>query len=353
MLAAAGWAVQDAARVEPRCGARRRRPRVRPRSRRTGAPTTCSSSTAQAVGVIEAKKEGETLTGVEWQTREVRRRAPGRGPDRARGRAAVRLRVHRRRDPLHERARPRAASREVFSFHRPETLAGWIDDEPRAPDGADAPPPAAHAAAARRRRASGRRRTRAIRNLEESLADEPPARADPDGDRLGQDLHRRERRLPARQARRRAPRPVPRRPRQPRPPDAEGVPGLRDARTTAASSPSSTTSSTSPRTAIDPVARVMISTIQRLYSILRGEAELDPELDEHSAYDVEPDRAGRRSPTTRRVPIETFDVDHRRRVPPLDLRRLAAGARLLRRLPRSGSPRRRTSRRSASSTRTS
>ena len=50
-----------------------------------------------------------------------------------------------------------------------------------------------------------------------------------------------------------------------------------------------------------------ITTIQRLYSILRGEAELDPELDEHSAYDLLARRAGagRLQPG---VPIETFDV---------------------------------------------
>src|SRR5206468_7280299 len=40
---------------------------------------------------------------------------------------------------------------------------------------------------------------------------------------------------------------------------------------------------------IDPVARVTITTIQRLYSALKGEPELDPELDEHSAYDLLPD----------------------------------------------------------------
>ncbi|MDQ3670576.1 MAG: DEAD/DEAH box helicase family protein, partial [Actinomycetota bacterium] len=37
---------------------------------------------------------------------------------------------------------------------------------------------------------------------------------------------------------------------------------------------------------IDPVARVTISTIQRIYSILRGETSLDEELDEHSAFEL-------------------------------------------------------------------
>ena len=58
---------------------------------------------------------------------------------------------------------------------------------------------------------------------------------------------------------------------------------------------------------IDPSAHVVITTIQRLYSILRGEAELDPELDEQSleeltvadppAVDYQP-----------RLPIEAFDL---------------------------------------------
>src|SRR5205085_10271571 len=58
---------------------------------------------------------------------------------------------------------------------------------------------------------------------------------------------------------------------------------------------------------IDPVARATVTTIQRLYSILKGEPELDPELDEHSAYDLLPDEP---VPVTYnpRVPIEMFDV---------------------------------------------
>jgi type I restriction enzyme R subunit len=58
---------------------------------------------------------------------------------------------------------------------------------------------------------------------------------------------------------------------------------------------------------VDPSARVCISTVQRLYSILRGEPDLDPELDEHSAYEL---------PVAEPVPVqyskllppESFDV---------------------------------------------
>jgi type I restriction enzyme R subunit len=58
---------------------------------------------------------------------------------------------------------------------------------------------------------------------------------------------------------------------------------------------------------IDCTARVCISTVQRIYSILKGEAELDEELDEHSAYELRPPEplAAEYNPA---VPPETFDI---------------------------------------------
>ncbi len=59
---------------------------------------------------------------------------------------------------------------------------------------------------------------------------------------------------------------------------------------------------------IDPVARVVISTIQRLYSMLKGEADLPHDLDEVSAATLEDLR---REPMpvvySPAIPIETFD----------------------------------------------
>ena len=59
---------------------------------------------------------------------------------------------------------------------------------------------------------------------------------------------------------------------------------------------------------IDPVSRVCISTIQRIYSMLRGES-LDPELEELSGFDRD---LGRREPAeveyNPHIPIDTFDV---------------------------------------------
>ena len=59
---------------------------------------------------------------------------------------------------------------------------------------------------------------------------------------------------------------------------------------------------------IDPVCKVTITTIQRLYSMLRGEAEMDPELEEPSLFDLNP---GSQKPKdveyNHNKPIETFD----------------------------------------------
>ncbi len=55
------------------------------------------------------------------------------------------------------------------------------------------------------------------------------------------------------------------------------------------------------------VSRVVISTIQRLYSILKGEPEFAEELDEESAYDLQPAKPVDVAYNPR-VPIETFDV---------------------------------------------
>ena len=58
---------------------------------------------------------------------------------------------------------------------------------------------------------------------------------------------------------------------------------------------------------IDPVSRVCISTIQRVYSILQGE-ELDPEMEELSGFDNSLQRQVPPVEYNPEVPIETFDV---------------------------------------------
>jgi len=59
---------------------------------------------------------------------------------------------------------------------------------------------------------------------------------------------------------------------------------------------------------LDPVSRVCISTIQRIYSMLKGEPELDAELEEGSMFDLSPaEEKPREVGYNPRIPIETFD----------------------------------------------
>ncbi len=58
---------------------------------------------------------------------------------------------------------------------------------------------------------------------------------------------------------------------------------------------------------IDPAARVVITTVQRLYSMLRGEEELAPGVDELSGSEIELERPVEIAYNAK-IPIETFDV---------------------------------------------
>jgi type I restriction enzyme R subunit len=59
---------------------------------------------------------------------------------------------------------------------------------------------------------------------------------------------------------------------------------------------------------LDPVSRVCITTIQRLYSMLRGEPEFDAELEEQSAFDLPIlDQKPKEVAYNPQIPIETFD----------------------------------------------
>lgn len=59
---------------------------------------------------------------------------------------------------------------------------------------------------------------------------------------------------------------------------------------------------------LDPVSRVCITTIQRLYSMLKGEPEFDAELEERSLFDISPMEEKPKEVTYNpQIPIETFD----------------------------------------------
>jgi type I restriction enzyme R subunit len=209
MLAAAGWVVQEAGRVNLSAG---RGVAVREFVMRPphGRADYLLFLDGRATGIVEAKKEGETLTGVEWQSAKYVDGLPDELEPAIEGGLPFVCESTGTETRFTNRLAPDPASRQVCSFHRPETLAGWLDEVRRH---ATAPtlrhrlralPPLEH-----RPLACPAHRGREPRALARG---EPAARADPDGDRLGQDVHRRERRLPAREARRRATDPLPRRP---------------------------------------------------------------------------------------------------------------------------------------------
>jgi type I restriction enzyme R subunit len=59
---------------------------------------------------------------------------------------------------------------------------------------------------------------------------------------------------------------------------------------------------------IDPVSRVCITTIQRLYSMLKGETEFDESLEEQSAFEMYPQEVQPKEITYNpNIPIEAFD----------------------------------------------
>ncbi len=60
---------------------------------------------------------------------------------------------------------------------------------------------------------------------------------------------------------------------------------------------------------IDPVSKVCITTIQRLFSMLKGEPEFDEEIEEHSIFEISPQEVGAPKEVSYnpQIPIETFD----------------------------------------------
>ncbi len=126
MLDAAGWRVQDAAKANIHAG---RGVALRNFALKTGHGFAdyLLYVDGAAAGVVEAKKEGTTLTGVEVQSGKYSQGLPKTLPAPIRPlpfcyeSTGIETRFTNCLDP-----EPR--SRQVFSFHRPETMAGWIDD---------------------------------------------------------------------------------------------------------------------------------------------------------------------------------------------------------------------------------
>ena len=126
MLLDAGWLVQDVKSVNLHAG-RGVAIREFPLERGFGFADYLLYVDGQAAGVIEAKKAGTTLSGVEIQSDKYTQGLPPALPAWFRPlpfsyeSTGVETHFTNSLDP-----EPRA--RTVFSFHRPETLAAWIDD---------------------------------------------------------------------------------------------------------------------------------------------------------------------------------------------------------------------------------
>jgi type I restriction enzyme R subunit len=192
LLAAAGWDVQHykAADIHAKRGVAMREFELNPGH---GTADYLLYVDGKAAGVIEAKKEGATLTGVEVQSGKYAQGLPAALP------------AHRRPLPfLYESTGlethftngldPEPRARNVFAFHRPETLAEWLAELPQATVLTTADPPVGAANAAQFAPATFLARVRhmpplvtewgdfklwpaqiqAIRNLEASLAQNKP-----------------------------------------------------------------------------------------------------------------------------------------------------------------------------------
>jgi type I restriction enzyme R subunit len=302
MLADAGWAVQDARAVNLSAaqGVAVREFVMKPPH---GRADYLLFVDGVAVGVIEAKKEGETLRGVQWQSAKYVDGVPDDVPTIE---GALPFVYESTGDETHftNTLDPDAASREVFSFHQPRTLAGWLEqirEHPTAPTlrhRLRALPPLTP-------NGLWPAQFTAIQNLEQSLAANRPRALIQMATGSGKTF------TAANVAYRLV-----------KHADARRILFLVDRANLGRQTLKEFQSFSTPddgrkftelynvqhlsSNRVDPVARVTISTIQRVYSILRGDPALDEEVDEHSAFEV----AGELVPVEYNpvLPPEFFDV---------------------------------------------
>ena len=308
MLAQAGWAVQDRQRLNLYAS---RGVAIREFSVTSGAADYLLFVDGDAVGIIEAKKEGETLTGVEEQSYKYRTGVPDNLPVAriplpfAYESTGIETQFTSDLDPV-----PR--SRPLFCFHRSETLAKWLEQSPEG-----IPSEQNNTLRARLRRlpplvTTGLRdcQIEAITKLEQSLALNKPRALIQMATGSGKtytavsSIYRLIKFA-----------------------GAKRVLFLVDRANLARQTLNEFLQYQTPddgrkfaelynvqhlqHNSIDPVAKVCITTIQRLYSILTGEPELDPEAEERSLFD-EDDEIENQLPKEVRynpnVPIEIFDI---------------------------------------------
>lgn len=303
LLSAAGWILQDLAEANVTAG-RGVAVREFPLKAGHGFTDYLLYVDGAAAGVVEAKKEGATLIGVEIQTARYSEGLPDS------------LKAYRRPLPFCYQStgvetrftnllEPDARSRQVFAFHKAETLADWLMEESRSPGST---------LRARLKRLPPLSpvglwpaQEQAIRGLERSLGDGRPraliqmasgggktftacnfsyrainhAKARRilflvDRNTLGKQTYKEFQQFAT-------------------PDDGRKFTELYNAQHMQSNK-------------LDPVSKVCITTIQRLYSMLKGEAEFDPAQEEGSMFDL---AALTKEPVpvtyNPALPIETFD----------------------------------------------
>jgi type I restriction enzyme R subunit len=319
-LVAAGWQIQDAHAINL-AAARGLAIREFPLSRGHGTADYLLYADRKALGTIEAKKEGETLTGVEVQSEKYAAGLPANLPA-----------WHRPLPFLYQSTGiethftnaldPDPRSRRVFQFHQPATLLAWAQglSGVAVADSAVREPQTGYGGTAtllRRLRQMPELDTRgmrdaqitAIRSLERSLAEDRRRALVQMATGSGKtytavaQIYRLIKFAGARRVlflvdRSNLARQTLKEFQQyATPDDGRKFTELYNVQHLQSN-------------AIDAVSRVCITTIQRLYSILQGEPELDPAAEEVSAAEAIP--ALRREPLpvvyNPAVPVETFDV---------------------------------------------
>ena len=304
-LAACGWLVQDR---ESAAVAAARGVAVREVPVGAGRADYVLFVDCQAVGVVEAKAVGTTLTGVESQTLGYRRSYPGELPmfevdgvlPFGYESTGVETRFTCGLDPV-------PTSRRVFGFHRPETLARWCEDRVETGVGTlrgglrllpDLDPRGLWPAQAE-----------AVRGLEASLRDDRPRALIQMATGAGKTFtavnaayrlirHAGARRVLflvdraslGRQAVR----------------EFEGFETPDDGRKFTELYNVRRLTSSRLDMAAEGATKVHVSTIQRLYSLLRGE-ELDDAVDERSGFEVAPEQPVE-VVYNPKVPVESYDV---------------------------------------------
>lgn len=253
----------------------------------------------KAVGVIEAKPEGTTLSGVAEQSDKYVEGYPSNLPH-VQEPLPFAYESTGTETYFRDLRDPDTRSRRVFSFHKPETLLEWLGQTATLRARLKAQPPLIE---------TGLRecQVRAIKSLEQSFADSKPKALIQMATGSGKTftavsfIYRLIKNAGAKKVlflvdRNNLGRQTLR--------EFQGYATPDDGRKfTELYNVQHLSSNT-----LDPVAKVCITTIQRLYSMLRGEAEFDPTLEEQSSFDYSPiEERPRDVAYNPQIPIETFD----------------------------------------------